>query len=351
MSKSIYIALLAIICGPGLAAWAQEPQPTEFSSSEMATALAEYDIFPTEQTLDAVIEAVHQSTVSAQTGGEVMEVLFDADDVVRQGQVLVRLKATQQQAALAQAQAQVKEYSARHQEAREEHNRLKKLVGQAVSQSALDAAAADADAYRARMAAAQADVAKAEELLRYTEIRAPYSGIVLKRHIQPGENAMPGQALMTGFSLDQLRAVAQVPQDVMVSVREHMQARVIVNNTQGERSVPGASLVIMPYAEQGHTFRVRINLPPNTPDLYPGMFVKVAFITGEAQRLVVPAQAVAFRGEVRAVYVMREGRPAMRQVRLGRNLGDSIEILAGLSPGEAVVLDPVQAVAAARKEH
>jgi hypothetical protein len=74
------------------------------------------------------------------------------------------------------------------------------------------------------------------------------------------------------------------------------------------------------------------------------MFVKVGFVVGDAQRLLVPLRALVTRSEVTAVYVVNPGgRTSMRQVRVGRAVGDRIEILAGLAAGERVALDPIAA--------
>jgi len=79
-------------------------------------------------------------------------------------------------------------------------------------------------------------------------------------------------------------------------------------------------------------------------DVYPGMFAKVAFATGEAQVLLVPAAAVVHRSEVTAVYVIdAQGNVRFRQIRTGAVHGDKVEVLAGLSTGERVALDPIRA--------
>jgi membrane fusion protein, multidrug efflux system len=82
--------------------------------------------------------------------------------------------------------------------------------------------------------------------------------------------------------------------------------------------------------------------------VYPGMFAKVAFVVGEERRLVVPRAAVVQRGEVSGLYVQAEdGRITLRHIRLGRLLADeTVEVLAGLSEGEQVAVDPIRAGAA-----
>src|SRR5690606_18731998 len=198
---------------------------------------------------------------------------------------------------------------------------------------------------KARLTAAEAALKEAAEELEQTVVRAPYSGIVVERHVQVGELATVGAPLMTGLSLEHLRVVAAVPQSSIADLRRQPIARVILPD---ERIVQAASLRIFPYADAAtHTFRVRAQLPPGQHGVYPGMLVKLAFDGAPRDALVVPAQAVARRGEVSALYVQGDdGRLHFRQVRTGHARDERIEILAGLDAGERVVTDPVAAAAA-----
>ena len=94
--------------------------------------------------------------------------------------------------------------------------------------------------------------------------------------------------------------------------------------------------------------QVRVGLPSGLNAVIPGMFARVHFVLGQVQRLTVPAEAVVRRGEVAAVYVQSEqGALSLRQLRLGEtSAGGEIEVLAGLSSGERVVLDPLNAAIA-----
>jgi hypothetical protein len=92
-----------------------------------------------------------------------------------------------------------------------------------------------------------------------------------------------------------------------------------------------------------HTLELRLDLPAGLPSVTPGMFARAWLpVAGNAEaRLYVPARAVVRRAELTAVYVLgSDGRPLLRQVRLGRGQGDAVEVLAGVSAGERVVLDP-----------
>ena len=301
--------------------------------AELATAEVRYVQAPQERILDALIEAVKQATVSAQTSGRVVEINYDVDDYVEKGAILLRFRDKEQRARYDAAQANFEEAQSDYQRTTELFE--KKLVAKAM----LDKA-------EARLKATRAQRDQAKENLEHTRVRAPYSGIVVKRHIEVGETAALGQQLFTGLSLESLRATVNVPQDIINIIRSKQQARVIIDRNTG-KSVPAESLTISPYADPTtHSFIVRVNLPPGDHQIYPGMFVKVGFVLDEVQQLVVPASAVTHRSEVSAVYVVDDQRRLhYRQVRVGRRSGDNdVVILAGLNAGERVAIDPLNAV-------
>jgi len=306
------------------------------------TAVVETRTLPQEQVLDGIVEAVNRSTVSAQTAGRVKEILVDVNDLVEKGAPIVRLRDTEQRAGLEQAQAALKEAQARYQEAQAEHNRIKDLYDKKlVAKAQLDTITATQDAAKARLDAAQAGVTEAQEQVDNTVIYAPYSGVVLERHVQLGEAVRPGTPLMTGFSPDQLRVVVNVPQRLIERVRQYRQVGVLLPTGR----VAAEKLTFFPYADPASAvFKVRVYLPEKIKGVYPGMFVKTAFVIGAIERLVVPQTAVVHRSEMTGVYVFKDDRINLRQVRVGRVVaGDQIEVLAGLEAGEQVALDPIRA--------
>jgi RND family efflux transporter MFP subunit len=301
--------------------------------------------------LDGDVEAINQTTLSAQTGGQVEEILFDVDDYVEAGQVVIRLKDTEQQAGLNQAEADLKEAAARLTEADDNYKRTRDLFARKLaSQAQLDAATAARKSARARKEAAEARLVQAGEQFEYTRLKAPYSGIVTQRFVEVGETASPGQKLMSGLSLDQLRVTVDLPQSLIPVIRERGKARVLL---PGGETIEGVDLTIFPFADQAsNTFKVRVGLPRGVKGLFPGMFVKTGFVTGVKQELVVPREAVVYRSEVTAVYVVDEdGRVHFRHIRAGQPAGDGmISVIAGLSPGESVAIDPVAAAARLKQQ-
>ncbi|TCT18741.1 efflux RND transporter periplasmic adaptor subunit [Thiobaca trueperi] len=322
------------------------------------TAVVTARTLPREYRLDGLIEAVNRSTVSAQTSGQVQEMFYDVDDYVEKNAILVRLKDTEQRAQVSQAEADLKSATARLRQLKDEHERIAGLYRKkAVSDSAMDQATASLATAQADLDAATARLEQAREQLAYTEIRAPYSGIVAQRHIELGSMVNSGAPVMSGISLDDLRVIVDVPQSIIQSVRRSAQsgAAVRVYLPDGE-VVAGAGITVFPLADPGsNTFKVRIDLP-NQSDarprlLFPGMFVKTGLVVGEKSVLTVPRSAVAQRSEVTGIYVVAEsGRIHFRQIRLGQSLPDAEVVLAGLTEGERVALDPIAAGVALKSQ-
>lgn len=313
--------------------------------AELAFQEMSYRSVAQEVTLDGKVEAVKQATISAQTSARIKDIMFDVNDFVPKGSVILRFRDSQQQAKLKAAQAGVKEADVRLSEAQKEFKRVQEVFAkQLVAKSALDKAEADFAAATEKRTVSQAQVLQAEEEVQNTVIRAPYDGIVTKRHIEVGELAKTGQPLISGFSLDELRVTVDVPQNLINALRAEQKARIVLAGTT-EKSVAASRLTIYPFAdEKSHTFRVRVYFTGDLPGLYPGMFTKVAFVIAEKQVLTVPRSAVVQRSEITGVYVKSaDDSLRLRQIRSGRDLGDSVEVLAGLKAGEKVALEPIKA--------
>lgn len=317
------------------------------------TAIVRYQEVSREQVFDAVIEAVQQSTVSAQVNGRVVEINVDVGDFVPRDGVLIRIRNAEQRAGLAAGQAALNEAEARYREAQAEFERVNKIYQRRLlPKAALDKADADLKAAQARVESARAGARQAGEQLGYTVIRAPYSGVVQKRYVEVGESVTVGQPLMSGYSLEALRAVANVPQDIMPVVRTLQQAEVRLEDPA--HTVTSTHLTFTPYADAvTHTYKVRADLPSGIEAVYPGMFAKVLFVTGSDRRLLIPARALVLRSEVTAVYVVdQHSRVALRQIRAGASTApDRIEVLGGLAEGERIALDPLRAGAWLKEAH
>lgn len=302
---------------------------------------------------EGVVEAVKSSTIAAQVSGSVMQLTVKAGDPVKAGQLLVRIDtrlATQQAAA---NQAQVAAIRAELAAARQEYERKKRLYEkQYISQAALERAesAFKSTEARANAQVAQSTMANVETGLHI--LNAPYAGVVSEVMTEVGDMAMPDKPLLSIYDPKEMRVVANVPQSRIANLRGNAGIQVEIPGAPGTgRVINGLSMTILPTADSAsHVVQVRVALPQNWQGLKPGMFARVVLPTAgeaEARRLMVPAAAIVRRSELTAVYVVGPtGNPQLRQVRLGRQQGDSIEVSAGLEAGERVALDPIAAAKA-----
>lgn len=319
------------------------------SAAKAPPALATVEVAATEargeRLFDGLVEALEQATLTAQTRGRIVAIERDVDAGVRRGDLILRLSGVEQRAARDAARQALAEAEARATEAAASFDRTKSVYEQRlVPRADLDRATAEHEAAEARLAAARAAVSAAEEEFGYTEIRAPFAGRVTRRFVEVGEAVSPGQPLVAVAAPGRLRITLDVPQSLAGEIREL--GRATAHLPSG--TVESASLTVFPAASAAAgTVRVWLDLPEGADGLYPGMRAKAGFALAPAGILRIPASAVARRSEVSAVYVVGEdGHAALRQVRLGRRIGDEVEVLAGLRAGERIAADPVAATLA-----
>lgn len=340
MKRLVLIAaVLVAACG------ADKAPPAAEAPRALRTAPAELRDVAISVSAEAVVEAVHQSTVAAQVTGRIVDIRFDVGDRVKKGEVIVRIDERGATQALAASEAQVRESEAALANARAQYERSRQLFAQKfISQAALDKAEADFKAAESRMKAMLAGAGQAATERSFTTIVAPYGGIVSARHVQLGEMATPGRPLMTGFDPASLRVVATISSMQAQRIRSGTRARIEVPSAN--RWIEAKSFTVVPTADpRTHATQVRIELPEDVKGIHPGVFARAHFVVGSEPRLMVPREAIFHRSEVTAVYVVdANGRPVLRQVRLGAASDErALEVLAGVRPGESVALDPIAA--------
>jgi RND family efflux transporter MFP subunit len=339
MKRGLAIVLLLLLAACG----AEAPPQRAVHVPEVKTAAVELREVEVTYSAEAVVEAVRQSTVAAQIAGRIVELRFDVGDYVKKGEVIVRIDERAATQAVAASEAQVSEARAALANARVQYERSKQLVTQKfISPAALDQAEAEYKAAQARVQALIAGATQAATEKSFATIVAPYSGVVSARHVELGEMATPGKALMTGFDPGTLRVSATVPQAQVAAIQAGAKARIELPSVA--RWIQAASLTVVPAADpRTHTSQVRIGLPADVRGVYPGVYARAHFVTGRKRALLVPRAAVLRRSELTAVYVVSDSIQ-LRQVRLGETADEaSVEVLAGLRPGERVALDPVKA--------
>jgi RND family efflux transporter MFP subunit len=314
------------------------------------------------------VTARRRATVAAKITGRLTEVLVEEGLPVAAGQVLARLDDAEYRAALQLAESRhaaalraVEEAATRLELARLTLARTQRLFDQEVAGAAdLDAARTEVQGLEARVALQRQEVVVAERevALRRTQlddtvVRAPFDGIVISKDAQPGEMVSPISA-GGGFTRTGICTIVDMGSlEIEVDVNESYISRVhagqpveAVLDAYPDWRIPARVITTIPAADrQKATVLVRIGFEALDERILPDMGVKVAFreaaSAGEEPRrppIVVPRSAVRRDGGVDVVFLVRQNRVERRAVTTGATTGHKVEILAGLSSGERVVV-------------
>lgn len=309
-----------------------------------ATAVVHFREVDRIHSIDAFVEAVRQSTVSAQVPGRVVEIGAEVGSPVKKGQMLMKLDSRELTQQALGNQVQLAREQANLDNARRRYEQARAMYAQKfITQSALEAAQADFDMAQAQLRATQANQGASQAARDITVVTAPYDQVISERHIGLGEMALPGKPLITGFDPSALRAVAIIPADLVASIRRSRGVQIEFPKL-GQR-IEVRVITWLPAEDRSLGMRVRLDLPPAMQGAHPGALVRAHFVVGRAKKLVMPETAALRRGEGATAYVLdKQGVPRSRQVLLGDPTGDgAIEVLAGVSSGDKVVIDPAKA--------
>ena len=189
---------------------------------------------------------------------------------------------------------------------------------------------------------AQAMVEALDVKLRDATQLAPFDGVIIQRMVEVGDSVQPGMPMLKFAYTDYLRVEADVPVRLAAGLAEGVivQARLDIGGDPIEARVAQ----IFPIADQArHTVKIKFDLPYGTPG-GPGMYVEVTVpdtsvpVQGQAA---VPTAALIWRGSLPSVFVLIDGKPSLRLVRVGYPIGeDRVSVISGLSGGETVILNP-----------
>jgi RND family efflux transporter MFP subunit len=325
------------------------------------------------------VEPRRKATVSAKITGKVTEVLVDEGMQVEAGQVLARLDDSDARryydAVKAErdvARASIEELEVNLADAERTLRRTRELHADGVASiQDLDSANAAVDALRAKLRvaatsleAAEAQLAVAAQDLENYTVRAPFAGIAVSKDAQPGEMVSPvsagGGFTRTGIStivdMESLEIEVDVNESHIAKIQPGQPAAATLD-AYPDWSIPATVRTIIPTADrQKATVKVRLAFDALDPRILPDMGVKVAFQEeleagdeAPAVQSLVPGPAVRSDGGQNLVYVVDDGTVDRRAVSVGRDTGSDVEIIAGVQPGERVVVSGLEDLADGQK--
>jgi RND family efflux transporter MFP subunit len=279
-----------------------------------------------EVAVPATVQARRRAALSARLPASVIELPYQEGQWVQAGTVVVRLDDSALRAAVGAAEAGVKAAEA-------DLERTKTLLDKnAATPRELEQMTAAASSARAQLTAAR-------DSLSYAALRAPFAGRIAARRVNLGDVVSPGSPLIEIEGEGGLELRATVESALAATLRPGAKLRVQVD---GQPSPLEATVVAVAPAGDPttHRFEVKADLP-RAEGLRAGLFARL-LVPGAATeaRISVPASALFERGGLTGLFVAREGRARLRWVAAGARDGETVEIRAGVEPGERVVTDP-----------
>jgi RND family efflux transporter MFP subunit len=284
------------------------------------------------------IRAKEETAISSRIMATILSVRVRAGDSVQEGDVLVTLDSRDLDARVQQARQALEAVEAQEREAQLQLQRTEELVKSgAAPQAQRDRDLAASQALKADVSRARQALGEAEANLTYATITAPISGRVVERYAEPGDTAAPGQTLVRLYDPASLRLEANVRESLATKLQRGQELRVRIDAL--EQEFPATVEEIVPQSQAGsRSFVVKAAIPA-TENLYPGMFGRLLIPKGTANRLLIPANAVARVGQLDYVVVKENGKIARRFVRGTVTPDGQFEVLSGLRPGESVVVE------------
>ena len=288
------------------------------------------------------IEAVNSADISTRMMGYVDKIYVDMGDKVSKGQLLLSINNVDVTAKLAQVNAGITEAQAAFNNAQKDYQRFTALFNdKSASQKELDDITAHYEMAKARLSAAQEMKNEVNAQLSYDNIRAPFSGVVTNKFIKAGDMANPGMPLLEMESPGTYQIMAMVPETEILGIQNNTEVVVLLKAL--DKTVKGSVTEVSTSAKNtGGQYMVKVVLAETDANVLSGMYATVQFPMegkGASSAILIPLEAVVEKGQLSGIYTVSERNTALlRWLRLGRVVGNQVEVLSGLSANEQYIL-------------
>ncbi len=296
-------------------------------------------------TASGKIEAENSANLSTRMMGYVTKVHVKVGQKVGAGQLLVSINNTDLLAKKAQVDASILQATAGYNNAKKDYDRFVNLYKQqSASQKELDDMTARYEMAKAGLEGAKQMRNEVLAQFSYSNITAPFSGTVTNTFVKEGDMANPGMPLVSVEGASRLQVTAMVSENDIANIKKGMPVKVLVKSSNANLTGK-VSEVSVSATNTGGQYLVKINLDKTDSSVLSGMFVNVQFpIENKAQavqtdRVLVPESALVKQGQLTGIYTIGTGNTAiLRWLRIGKNFGDQVEVLSGLSANEQYIV-------------
>ena len=291
------------------------------------------------------VEAENSANLSTRMMGYVTKVNVKVGQKVSQGQLLVSVNNTDLQAKKAQVNASITQAQAGYNNAKKDYDRFVNLFAQqSASQKELDDMTARYEMAKAGLEAAKQMRNEINAQFAYSNISAPFSGVVTNTFVKEGDMANPGMPLVSIEGAKKLQVTAMVSESDIALITQGMKVNVLVKSINQE--VEGkVSEISLSAKNTGGQYLVKIDLNKSEAKILSGMFVNVQFPVEKKEnvkvsdKVLIPVAALVKEGQLTGIYTIGSGNVAiLRWLRIGKTFGDQVEVLSGLSVNEQYIV-------------
>lgn len=301
--------------------------------------------------LPGTLQGFVQSPIAARASGYLKRWTKDIGSRVEKGELLAEIETPEIDQQLTQAIAAREQTASSLALARSTVERWEGLRKKdVVSQQDLDERRSGLAQAQANLAAAEANVQRLRQLEGFKRVLAPFAGVITRRNVDVGDLIDAGggsaRALFMLSQTDPLRVYINVPQSYSQLVKTGQAVVVTQAELRGQTFKGEVARTAAAIDTATRTMQVEVTLPNRDGTLMPGAYVQVALPLAASKTLVVPTNALLFRGEgARVAIVDAAGKVRLRTVSIGRNFGESIELLEGIGANDRIVLNPSDSLA------
>ena len=351
------VLLAGVVVGYGFIDRAQSKQEVvQWTNTQAITTVALAQLIPgsTHQTLTLPgnIQPFNRAAILARVNGYVKAWDHDIGSPVKAGQVLATIDAPDLDQQLSQAKATLASVKANLQIANLTANRNNILLQkQIVAQQLADQTTADATAKEAVVDANEANVRQLEAMQSFKTLAAPFDGVVTARNVEIGQlinSGGSGQPLFEVSDLHQVRIFVQVPQAFSAGLVPGMKATFEMPQYPGVQFDATLSHVSKAINASSHSMQVELDADNTAGKFFGGSYCNVHFqVPNDANLVTIPSTALVTGNQgTQVATVDSNDKVVLRKVQLGRDFGDSVEVVAGLSPSDRIINNPPETLAA-----
>lgn len=294
-------------------------------------------------TASGKVKAENTAELSTRIMGYVTKVHVKVGDKVRKGQLLISINNADLRAKKAQIEANIIKAQASFNSAEKDYNRFKNLFDQnSASQKELDDMTVNYNVAKANLEIAKEMKNEVNAEFVYSNIRAPFSGIITNKFIEEGAIANPGRPLISVEDKQNFEIIAMIPETEISKIRKGVKVDVYIKSIA--KKLKGIVTEISTSTTNlGGQYLVKISLDKNDTPILSGMFATVHFpvqrVESTSGLILISKEAIVTNGQLKGVYTVSQSNKALlRWLRLGRNYGDQIEVLSGLSGDENYII-------------